>query len=101
VAGLATDIYEYVKLEDRFPGQVDQSEKPGVQADDLGTIMAASGKQSFVRQWIWTEKQFPLKTIIDEGPKKTTTETMRISVDVNLPERVFTVPKGYVLKKQH
>jgi hypothetical protein len=102
VAGHETEIYEYVKLEDRGSVQTEEENQAGDEKereDGLAEIMAASGRQTRVRQWIWKGTQFPLKTIVDEGARQTTTETMHIVVDADIPERVFVVPKDYAIKK--
>jgi len=102
VAGLETEIYEYIKLEDRGAGEMNEenlasdAEESG---NELAEIMSASGRQTHVRQWIWYWTQFPLKTIIDEGMSRTTTETIRIVVDADIPAHVFIVPKEYAIKK--
>jgi hypothetical protein len=41
----------------------------------------------------------PLKTIVDDGRRLVTTETVNIAVNVKVPERVFTIPKGYTITK--
>ena len=53
--------------------------------------MAGSARQSKVRAWIWKETGVPLKTIVDFGRTCITTETVNIAVNVDIPERVFTM----------
>ena len=101
VAGLETVVYEYIKLEDKPRGIVKRERRDGRKEDtiELEDITSQSAIQSNVRQWIWKGTDFPLKTIVDYGSKKVTTEVLHIAVDVDVPERVFRIPKDYTLKK--
>ena len=102
VAGYATDIYEYIKIEDAIEN-VSGPGAPRASGDyrheELEDIMAGSARQSKVRAWIWKETGVPLKTIVDFGRTCITTETVNIAVNVDIPERVFTVPEEYTIRK--
>lgn len=102
VAGYETDIYEYIKFEDTIEsisvfGKTLSSSDEGT--EELEDIMARSARQSKVRAWIWRGPDVALKTVVDFGPLHITTETVHIAVNVDIPERVFTIPKGYTMKK--
>ena len=102
VAGKEADIYEFIKFEERIP--LSPGEGSGINREDEGLeglqeILARAAVQLKVRQWIWKGTDFPLKTILDYGSKRNITEIVNIAVNVEIPERVFKVPKDYSLRK--
>lgn len=101
IAGWETDVFEYITFEDRPQYTLGQEKADSLVkgGEELKDLMSKSAVQSKVRQWIWKKTDFPLKTIVDNGPRRTITETVHIAVDVPLPERVFKVPKEYTIKK--
>ena len=102
VAGYETDVYEYIQFEDTMEN-LSAGEKSVASRDkemgELKSILARSASQSRVRAWIWRDTDVPLKTVVDYGPKQITSETIQISVNVAIPERVFTIPEDYTMKR--